>query len=177
MLNKIRIFWYFFLLHRWVRYGKNVHVQLGCFFGGAEPEVTIGDRVGIGFNCFFLSKCQIGSDVLIGSNCHFINRRDHRYNVVGKTMWDSGRGVAGKVIVENDVWIGQSATILAPSVIGRGSIVAAGAVVTCNVPPYSIVAGNPASVIKMRFSGAEIEAHEAHLLASNRPSATPRCDI
>jgi acetyltransferase-like isoleucine patch superfamily enzyme len=168
MLNRIRIFWYFFLRHGWVRHGKNVHVQLGCFFGGAEPDITIGDRVGIGFSCFFLSKCQIGSDILIASNCHFVNRFDHRYNVVGKTMWDSGRGAAGKIIVEDDVWIGESATILAPLVIGRGSIVAAGAIVTCDVPPYSIVAGNPARVIKMRFSAAEIVEHQARLLTLKR---------
>jgi acetyltransferase-like isoleucine patch superfamily enzyme len=167
MLNKIRLFWYFFLLHRWVRHGKNVHVQLGCFFGGAEPEVTIGDRVGIGFNCFFLSKCQIGSNILIGSNCHFVNRFDHRYDIVGKTMWDSGRGVAGNVIVKDDVWIGESATILAPVVIGRGSIVAAGSIVTSDVLPYSIVAGNPARLIKMRFSEEEIALHEARLVSSN----------
>lgn len=171
MLNKIRIFWYFFLRHKWVRYGNNVHVQLGCFFGGAEPEVTIGDRVGIGFNCFFLCKCQIASDVLIGSNCHFVNRFDHRYDIVGKTMWDSGRGAAGKVVVKDDVWIGESAIILAPVVIGRGSIVAAGAIVTCDVPPYSIVAGNPARIIKMRFSEAEVVVHEARLLATSRLSA------
>jgi virginiamycin A acetyltransferase len=83
-------------------------------------------------------------------------------------MWDSGRGAAGKIIVEDDVWIGESATILAPLVIGRGSIVAAGAIVTCDVPPYSIVAGNPARVIKMRFSAAEIVEHQARLLTLKR---------
>lgn len=166
MLNKIRVFWYFYLRHRWVRHGKNVHVQLGCFFGGADPEVVIGDCVGIGFNCFFLSKCKIGNYVLIGSNSHFVNRFDHRYNVIGKAIWDSGRGKAEKIIIEDDVWIGESATILAPAVIGRGSIVAAGAIVTCDVSPYTIVAGNPARLIKMRFSPEEIAEHEACLPTS-----------
>lgn len=172
MLNFIRILWYFSLRHRWVKFGKTVHVQLGCFFGGIVKEMEIGDRVGIGFNCFFLCKCKIGSNVLIASNCHFVNRRDHSYDVVGKTIWDSGCGMAEKIIVEDDVWIGESAVILAPLVIGRGSIVAAGAIVTCDVPPYSIVAGNPARVVKMRFSEAEIAVHEARLLASSQFYAT-----
>lgn len=160
ILNSIRRFWYFSIRHRWVSCGKEVHVQLGCFFGGAAPEVTIGNQVGIGFNCMFLCKTHIGSQVLIGSNVHFVNRHDHRYDVVGKSVWDSGRGAAEKIIVGNDVWIGQSVTILAPVVIGRGAVVAAGSIVTQNVPPYAIVAGNPATMIKMRFNSGQIAEHE-----------------
>jgi acetyltransferase-like isoleucine patch superfamily enzyme len=160
MLNFLRLFWYFQLRHRWIRFGKGVHVQLGCFFGGQERKLCFGDNVGIGFNCFFISKCNVGSNVLIASNCHFVNRFDHRYDVIGKSMWASGRGVSGEIVVHDDVWIGESAVILAPVIIGRGSIVAAGAVVTRDVPPYTIVAGNPARVIKTRFTNSEVLEHE-----------------
>lgn len=160
MINFFRILWYFYLRHRWVDFGKQVHVQFGCFFGGAEKIIHIGDRVGVGFNCFFLCKCKVGNDVLIASNCHFVNRTDHRYDIIGKSIWDSGRGAASGIVVEDDVWIGQSATILAPVVIGRGAIVAAGSVVTRDVPAYSIVAGNPARVIKMRFTDEQVVMHE-----------------
>nr|WP_262922778.1 DapH/DapD/GlmU-related protein [Roseivirga pacifica] len=55
-----------------------------------------------------------------------------------------------EIVVNNDCWIASNATILAGVTIGEGSIIAAGAVVTKDIPPYSIVAGNPAKVIKSR---------------------------
>ena len=64
------------------------------------------------------------------------------------------------VVIEDDVWTGANVTILKGVTIGRGSVVAAGAVVTKSCPPYSIIAGVPAKVVKMRFTPAEIEKHE-----------------
>ena len=64
----------------------------------------------------------------------------------------------GDIIVEDDVWIGNGATILSGVRIGQGSVVAAGAVVTKDVPPYAIVGGVPAKVIKYRFPEHIIEA-------------------
>jgi serine acetyltransferase len=63
----------------------------------------------------------------------------------------------GDIIIENDVWIGAKATIMSGVKISNGSIVASGSVVTKDVPPYSIVAGNPAKVVKMRFNYQQIE--------------------
>lgn len=63
----------------------------------------------------------------------------------------------GDVVIGNDVWIGMNATILSGVTIGDGAVVAAHAVVTKDVPPYAIVAGNPARVVKMRFSDDVIE--------------------
>jgi len=57
----------------------------------------------------------------------------------------------GKIILEDDVWIGVGATILSGVTIGKGTVVAAAAVVTKSFPPYSIVGGNPAKILKMRF--------------------------
>lgn len=68
------------------------------------------------------------------------------------------------VVIESDVWIGTRAIVLSGVIIGRGwSVVAAGAVVTKNVPPYAIVGGNPAKIIKFRFNSDEIKEHEAIL--------------
>lgn len=67
------------------------------------------------------------------------------------------------VIIEGDNWIGMNTTILKGVTIGRGCIVAAGAIVTKSTPPYSIVAGVPAKVIKMRFSEEDIIRHESAL--------------
>ena len=64
------------------------------------------------------------------------------------------------VVIEDDVRIGANVTILKGVTIGRGSVVAAGAVVTKSCPPYSIIGGVPAKVLKMRFSTEEIKIHE-----------------
>jgi len=100
---------------------------------------------------------------MIASYVGFLNSDDHRYDIVGKAMWNSGRGDKYIIIIEDDVWIGHGAIILSPVKIGRGSIIASGSVVTKDVPEYSIVAGVPAKVIKMRFSQEEIRAHECIL--------------
>lgn len=70
------------------------------------------------------------------------------------------------IVVEDDVRIGSRAIILKGVIIGRRSIVGAGVVVAKRVPPHSIVAGNPAKVVKMRFTKSEIEEHEK-LIAKN----------
>ena len=119
--------------------------------------------MGIGSGCMILSDIQIGNKVLIAPDVAFINSDDHSFDVVGKTIWDSGRGDKYRILVEDDVWIGYRAIIMAPSNVGRGSIVAAGAVVNRDVPPYSIVAGVPAKVIKMRFDIDTILRHESML--------------
>ena len=67
------------------------------------------------------------------------------------------------LVIEDDVWCGANVTILKGVTIGRGSVVAAGAIVTKSFPPYSIIGGVPAKLIKMRFSPEEIERHEALL--------------
>jgi serine acetyltransferase len=63
----------------------------------------------------------------------------------------------GDIIIENDVWIGAKATIMSGVRIGNGAIVAAGSVVSKDVPPYAIVAGNPAKVVKYIFSDEQIK--------------------
>ena len=68
-----------------------------------------------------------------------------------------------RVVIEDDVWIGTRAIILHGVTIGRGAIVGAGAVVTCNVPPYSIITGVPAKVFKFRWNIDTILQHEESL--------------
>ncbi|ELB2930005.1 CatB-related O-acetyltransferase, partial [Vibrio alginolyticus] len=62
----------------------------------------------------------------------------------------------GEVEIGNDVWIGANSTILSGIKIGNGAVVAAGSVVTKNVPPYAVVGGNPAEVIKYRLNETQI---------------------
>jgi acetyltransferase-like isoleucine patch superfamily enzyme len=103
---------------------------------------------------------QIWESCLVAPNVAFVGRYDHRYDVVGKTIWDSPRGVAQVATVENDVWIGYGAIVLSGVTIGRDAVIAAGAVVTSDVDRYSIVAGVPAKEVGKRFSSDEIQRHE-----------------
>ena len=64
--------------------------------------------------------------------------------------------IKGDIVVGNDVWIGTNACVLAGVTIGNGAVVGAGSMVTRNVPPYAIVAGNPAKLIRYRFSPGQI---------------------
>nr|WP_249315569.1 CatB-related O-acetyltransferase [Bacillus sp. FJAT-49711] len=66
----------------------------------------------------------------------------------------------GKIVIEEDVWIGSSSVVLSGVRIGRGSVIGAGSIVTKDIPRYSIVAGNPARVLKKRFEDHIIDALE-----------------
>lgn len=160
ILNSVRNFILFRLKYPWILKGENVHCQSSTFFFSAQKDIILGNNVGIGPGCCFLCDTHIGSKVLIAASVAFLSSDDHIHNLVGKAVWDSGRGDTHKIIVEDDVWIGHAAIILSPVRIGHGSIIAAGSVVTKDVAPYSIVGGNPARFIKWRFSEKEIEQHE-----------------
>lgn len=108
----------------------------------------------IGISLKIGSYCSIADDVaFILGNEHPLNRiSTYPYKHM---LVDSGLSDAiskGNIIVDDDVWIGYRAVIMSGVHIGQGAVVAAGAVVTKDVPPYSIVGGVPAKVIKYRFS-------------------------
>lgn len=87
-------------------------------------------------------------------------------------------GYDADIVVEEDVWIGANVTLLAGVTIGRGCIVAAGAVVTRSTPPYAVVAGVPAKIIKFKFTPEEILVHEKALYPPDRrmsPSKISSC--
>ena len=106
------------------------------------------------------SFCSIAEDVTIflGGN----HRTDWITTYPFSVFRESAKHIVGHpasrgdIIIGNDVWIGDSAVILSGVSIGNGAVIAASAVVTTDVPPYSIFAGNPAKVIRMRFEEEEI---------------------
>ncbi len=113
----------------------------------------------------------IGRKVLFGPRPTIITG-DHRIDLVGKYITDvtvADKTVDGvnpfdqPVVIEDDVWCGANVTILKGVTIGRGSVVAAGAVVTKSFPPYSIIGGVPARLLRMRFTEDEIAEHERRL--------------
>jgi len=177
IFNFIRNFLLFKIHYRWVETGKNVHCQYSTRFSSPHNHTILGNNIGIGHECHFLSDIEIGNKVLIASYCSFLNSDDHNYKTIGKTIWDSGRGDKYKIIINDDVWIGQGAIILSPARVGRGSIVSAGSVVVKDVPPYSIVGGVPARVISWRFSPVEIVEHERILITKGDMTEQKSTDI
>ncbi len=174
--NWIRSAAYFSLRCRYVRRSGLVRIPWSVSIWAPEKIVEFGDRVQFGPRCVIQSDIRFGSHILVAGNAAFVGRNDHRFDVVGKTIWDSPRGVAQLTTVEDDVWIGYGAIILSGVTIGRGSVIAAGAVVTSDVPRYSLVGGVPARQIGNRFTSDQIERHEAILTAGaaeGRRSSAP----
>lgn len=111
----------------------------------------------------------IGSFVSIAANVKFILGGNHQINsfttyplksIFIESSPELDAMTKGKIIVEDEVWIGYGAIILSGVTIGKGAIIAAGSVVVKNIEPYSIVGGNPAEFIKYRFSKEEIAERE-----------------
>ena len=113
-------------------------------------NVTIGERVSLNRNTMITAKAQIsiGNHVLIGPNV-VINSGNHGHTEKNVTM-DCQPHILSPIIIEDDVWIGANSVILAGVTLGKGCVVGAGAVVTKNVEPYSIVGGVPAKKIGER---------------------------
>jgi len=115
--------------------------------------LEIGDNVGIAQNCFI----QVRGRVVIGNNVIFgpgvsVFSEEHGYADAGIPIVNQPETRKG-VTIENNVWVGARTIILDGVTIGEGSIVAAGSVVRKTVPPYSIVAGVPARIIRSRIPG------------------------
>jgi acetyltransferase-like isoleucine patch superfamily enzyme len=158
--NRVRTAIKFGVFNRWVVHGSHIRCPMGVWFYSPHRRVALGDYVQFGRGCSVQCDIVFGSEILVARNVAFVGRDDHRIDIVGQAIWDSGRGDRYETVVEDDVWIGYGAIVVSGVTIGRGSVVAAGAVVARDVPRYAIAAGVPARTIRMRFSPAEIRAHE-----------------
>jgi len=150
-------------------YGEHLH--LGARTRIWAPErVIVGNHVYIGKDVHIEANCEIGDYCLVANRVAIVGRHDHDFSAVGFPVryapWVGSRRFpspfAGeKAVIESDVWLGYGVIVLSGVTVGRGSIIAAGSVVTKNIPPYSVAAGVPACVIGQRFSDAfVIEKHE-----------------
>jgi acetyltransferase-like isoleucine patch superfamily enzyme len=139
---------------RGVRLGDHVSVQENVLINANRGHVVLGDRswLGPGSIVYGNGGVEIGRDVMVASQCaintvsHYSDRTDTPMNRQG-TYCDP-------VVLEDDVWVGTAAVILQGVRVGRGSIIGAGAVVTRDIPPYSIAVGVPA-----RVAGSRLEKH------------------
>lgn len=129
-------------------------------------------------------RVVIGNYCSIGPECVFMTGGEHRYDGLSTYPFRVKLGLCenesitrGPIVVEDDVWLGFRSTVMSGVTIGKGAVVAAGAVVTKDVPPYAIVGGVPAKVIKYRFTEAVIaEAAKMDFGSLTAKQATDRID-
>jgi maltose O-acetyltransferase len=158
---KLRGAYYSFLLKN--NMGKNSHLSFGTRIHHCKPEnITIGYRLMT--NSMVTITPDEGSNIIIGDNVSlgpgtYLRSSNHSYFSLDKPInrqghfartVTTGDGRKASIIIEDDVYVGAHSVILSGAKIGKGSVLAAGSVVSSEIPPYSMVAGNPARVFASR---------------------------
>ena len=147
-------------LFKWLRYiccknifqscGLNVNIERLAFFGNGL-KLCIGDNSGLGVNCEVPSNIIIGKNVMMGPNV-FIIDANHQFDRIDIPMCEQGNSESKQTIIEDDIWIGRQVIFTPGRTVKKGSIIAAGTVLTKDFPEYSIVGGNPAKLIRSRLA-------------------------
>lgn len=131
--------------------GNNTYFLPTKLYAGIKysPKIVIGNNCWIGIRNSFaaIDGITVGNNVLFAGYVH-ITDHSHGYEDLSQPIKQQPLICKGPIVIEDDCWLGFSCEILSGVHIGKHSIVAARAVVTKDVPPYSIVAGNPARVVK-----------------------------
>ncbi len=141
-----------------VSIGRNSIIECTGVVRELGEELVIGNNVGISPNAFIAvrGRVEIGDNTIFGPGVS-IHAENHIFNDIYKPIRLQGASRKG-ITIGKDCWIGAKAVILDGVKIGDGCIIAAGAVVNCNVPDYAVVGGVPAKIIKYRGT---IEARKA----------------
>ena len=109
-------------------------------------SVIIGDRTKIGLSNTIIGPVTIGNDIRLAQNIT-LSGLNHNYEDVSLPIHVQGVSTA-QIVIEDETWIGANVVVVAGVTIGKHSIVAAGSIITKDIPPYSVVVGNPARVLK-----------------------------
>lgn len=133
--------------------GDNSTIEDFCTINNGVGDVLIGQRSRIGMGNVLIGPVTIGNDVILAQNI-VMSGLNHGYEDI--TLPPHNQPVTKKTItLEDEVWVGANVVIVAGVTIGKHAVIAAGSVVTKDVPPYSVVAGNPAKIIKKYNSATE----------------------
>lgn len=109
-------------------------------------SVVIGDRTKIGLSNTIIGPVKIGNDIRLAQNIT-LSGLNHNYEDVNLPIHVQGVSTS-QIVIEDDCWLGANVVVVAGVTIGKHSIIAAGSVVTKDVPPFSVAVGNPARVLK-----------------------------
>ncbi len=171
LLSKIPIIRELYRIHQKNLFQKNWRAQNKHNFTSIGERTFPFENVKVGHYSYGMLNVQsmyvqptekllIGNFVSLAPGATFLLGMNHQINTITTyplhsrfIEYDQIDATSnGKIIVEDEVWIGTNALILSGLTIGKGAIIAAGSIVTKDVPPYSIYGGNPAKLIKYRFS-------------------------
>jgi putative acetyl transferase len=126
--------------------GKRSVIESFSTINNMVGEIIIGSNSRIGLGNTIIGPVTIGNNVNLAQNIT-VSGLNHNYQDPDKTIISQGVNTS-RITIEDDVWVGANSVILAGITIGKHSVVAAGSIVNRNVPPFSIVAGNPIRIIK-----------------------------
>jgi maltose O-acetyltransferase len=133
--------------------GKDVTVHSGVTFGSGA-NIEIGDYSSLNVDCSIANDTIIGRDVMMGPEVLILSG-SHSFQRIDIPMREQGAPARRAVRIGDDVWIGARSILLPGVVVGNHCIVAAGSIVTKEVPDYAVVAGNPARIVRFRNGSAE----------------------
>ena len=144
LLASRRLRWYWLQLKGWLVFGRRVGV-IGDFHVGDPANIRIGRNCAINEGVLLLGHHQItiGDDVILSAGAMLIDAGldSAKFGLVERPEYE-----VGEIVLEDGVWIGAGAIVLAGVRVGRKSIIGAGSVVTRDVPAFSVAVGNPARV-------------------------------
>ncbi|OWY23402.1 acyltransferase [Sphingobacteriales bacterium UPWRP_1] len=126
--------------------GNHATIEDFAAINNGLGAVHIGNHSLVGLSCVVIGPVSIGNEVMLAQNI-VLSGLNHNYQNVLLPISRQPCTTA-PIVVEDEVWIGANAVITAGVTIGKHAVVAAGSVVTRNVPPYTVVAGNPAKIVK-----------------------------
>ncbi|MCX7975297.1 MAG: acyltransferase [Candidatus Aminicenantes bacterium] len=127
-----------------IEIGDNVYIGRNTVLSCKDGSISIGDYSNIAGNCSLLSETQIklGKYVFVAGHCYIVAGGNHRFDDLTKPIMFQPSISKGGVIIEDDVWLGAGCLILDGVTVGRGSVIAAGTILTQSVPEYSVVIGS-----------------------------------
>ena len=164
-----------------LKLGREVRMSARTSFSGARraperPVIEIGDHSYIGHRCTLRAGTgiQIGKHVLIATNALLSGDPGHPLDALERRTDAAPPQSLGRIVLGDDVWLAYNVTVVGNVTIGEGAVIAANTVVTRDVPPYALVAGNPGKVIRMLRPADTVAGGLSRAASAAMPAPTAR---